>query len=189
MGRGYRVRYDTELWEQRRQFSTQTYNMQPSKYKLFVDPDSDFEEAHIVAKFQDSFDEIEMWLKNWIDPKQADGSRCNDDGTIRRFDRIVFDRVPNDPVYGIPWVAELIERTFERLLHDNGTMEWYGSRLVHWPHAVNLDPEKFDLPIQMKMDPDGMFDEDGAPMTLRKKGSHRILWSPQVTKETQSCPR
>ena len=127
-----------------------------------------------MAKFQDetTFQEMETWLRDWRDPRISGEQPSNDEDVGRRFDRIFFDRVPiDDPKYGIPWSAELIEKTFDRLLHEKGTMEWHPSGPFHCPRFIALDSGKFDLPIQAKMDCDGCFYEDGGPLTLRRNGT------------------
>lgn len=191
VGRGYRIRWsDPDLWERRRQFATDAYKLHPSPWKLFVDPDTNFQEAHIIGKYQEetTFQAIEMWLKKWKDPQLTALLRFDDSDAVNRFDRIVFEKVKNDCNYGIPWSVELIERTFERLLRDKGTMEWYSRDPLYWPNNIKLNSKQFDLPIRPKISADGLRYVDGGPMTLRKKVYRKHSRSPLKRKCVSKRP-
>ena len=128
------------------------YNLGNSPYRLFLDPDSSTgsDPVDIRGYFQKSFQQIERMLQT-----------CGE-GT--KFDRIVFERVPNDEKYGIKCDRFLIDESFNRLLKSDGTVEWYGHDAFYVPFAVALDlhNDEYDLPIRPKI-------TDCSPMTLRKK--------------------
>ena len=174
VGRGYRMREKFRELEDNpaRRLKTKMCNLQPSPWKLFVDPDRVMEEAHIVANFEKetTFQAIEEWLRRWKDPQSPADEPGPGDIVSRKFDRIVFERVPNNQYYGIPWTADLIHKTFNRLLREEGSLEWYGLHDqyngddLYWPSNIALDPEKFVLPIKRK-------NGDFRPMALWKKAN------------------